>query len=122
MRISFGNHKRTNSGEQGKMRQRQSEETKVEEESNSPVPLYRNDGKSRAQQTHKTKTEELNDAKEELKQVKKHVNRHTYEVVSYEELPEYLRDNHFIHTGHRADFSFWLCVKSLFQWHNGEPL
>eukprot|EP01117_Protostelium_nocturnum_P013687 TRINITY_DN5132_c0_g1_i1.p2 TRINITY_DN5132_c0_g1~~TRINITY_DN5132_c0_g1_i1.p2 ORF type:complete len:335 (-),score=58.74 TRINITY_DN5132_c0_g1_i1:27-1031(-) len=100
------------------MRHRQSEETKVKEESNSPVPLYRNEAKQKVQQGYQTKTEELKGAKKELKEIKKHVNRHTYEVVSYNELPEYLKDNHFIHTGHRADFSFWLCIKSLFQWHN----
>eukprot|EP01117_Protostelium_nocturnum_P006104 TRINITY_DN21_c0_g1_i1.p1 TRINITY_DN21_c0_g1~~TRINITY_DN21_c0_g1_i1.p1 ORF type:complete len:283 (-),score=50.64 TRINITY_DN21_c0_g1_i1:388-1236(-) len=48
----------------------------------------------------------------------KHVHRHTYELLHYNDLPQYLKDNHFIHTGYRVDFSLWLCVKSLFSWHN----
>jgi len=42
----------------------------------------------------------------------------TYFLCAFKDLPIYLQDNKYILQGYRADFSFTLCVESLFKIHN----
>jgi len=44
--------------------------------------------------------------------------RTRYELVKYEDLPAYLQGNEFVRLGYRANFSWSLCVRSLFYFHN----
>jgi len=41
-----------------------------------------------------------------------------YKLCRYEELPAYLRHNPFVLTGYRVNFSFSLCLHSIFRLHN----
>jgi len=42
----------------------------------------------------------------------------SYMLHAYDELPAWMKDNHFIRTGYRVQFSVALCFKSLFKLHN----
>jgi len=42
----------------------------------------------------------------------------SYQLFSYEDLPEWMRDNQFIRRGYRVNFSLGLCFHSLFRLHN----
>jgi len=44
--------------------------------------------------------------------------RHQVELVSWDKVPPFLRNNPFILKYYRTYFSFSLCLKSLFLWHN----
>ncbi|GAM17711.1 hypothetical protein SAMD00019534_008860 [Acytostelium subglobosum LB1] len=41
-----------------------------------------------------------------------------YSLHSYDNLPAYLQGNEYIQTGYRVNFSYRLCIKSLFRIHN----
>ena len=41
-----------------------------------------------------------------------------YKLVSYKELPGYMKDNEFIHKYYRVEWPFKQAFFSLFQWHN----
>lgn len=44
--------------------------------------------------------------------------RSKFSLHKYEDLPEYMKDNHYITDGYRVHFTYKLCVQSLFRWHN----
>lgn len=41
-----------------------------------------------------------------------------YGLVSYDELPDYMKDNEYIINYYRANWPLKLAFRSLFQWHN----
>lgn len=44
--------------------------------------------------------------------------RPDWRLKSYDEIPDWMKNNEFIRTGYRVEYSLWMCVRSLFTIHN----
>ncbi|KAI5079951.1 hypothetical protein GOP47_0005430 [Adiantum capillus-veneris] len=53
-----------------------------------------------------------------LRKVKKKVKEQAYRLLDYHACPDYLKDNEFILSYYRAEFSLSQALSSLFRWHN----
>ena len=45
-----------------------------------------------------------------------------YDLHHYQNVPDYLKHNEYIHHGYRADIGLSRSFKSLFHWHNGNTI
>ncbi|MCO5598423.1 hypothetical protein L7F22_052518 [Adiantum nelumboides] len=59
----------------------------------------------------------LNGTSKVWKKVQEEV-KHEYRLLEYHALPEYLKDNEYILSHYRADFTFSRVFRSLFELHN----
>lgn len=62
-----------------------------------------------------TEPESVIDSRSEEKKTNK---KKKYELLSFDELPEYMKDNEYILGYYRADWPIKQALFSLFRWHN----
>jgi adiponectin receptor len=81
----------------------------------------RNRNRNRTDTTRATRKRGTATAREQQKQPpheEKRKKRNEPELLSYQELPAFLKHNRHIFSGYRAHYSWKLCMRSLFQLHN----